>query len=74
MSYFTFENKQIYYQELGSGAPLLLLHGNTASSNMFKDIAQQYITNHTVILIDFLGHGKSQRMEEFPTDLWYFEA
>lgn len=74
MSYFTFENKQIFYQEIGSGKPLLLLHGNTASSNMFKEIAKQYIANHKVILIDFLGHGKSQRMEEFPTDLWYFEA
>ncbi|WMI80302.1 alpha/beta fold hydrolase [Anaerotignum sp. MB30-C6] len=74
MSYFTFENKQVFYQELGSGTPLLLLHGNTASSKMFEEIAEQYAQNHKVVLIDFLGHGKSQRIDEFPNDLWFFEA
>lgn len=74
MSYFTFQNKQIYYQELGNGTPLLLLHGNTASSNMFGEIAKAYAVNHKVILIDFLGHGKSQRLDSFPMDLWFFEA
>lgn len=74
MSYFTFENKQLYYQELGQGAPILLLHGNTASSVMFEEAAKKYMENHTVILIDFLGHGKSERMHEIPADLWFFEA
>lgn len=32
MSYFTFENKKIYYSECGTGSPLLFLYGNTASS------------------------------------------
>ena len=27
-----------------------------------------------MILIDFLGHGKSDRLEEFPADLWFYEA
>ena len=74
MSYFTFENKQVYFQELGNGTPILLLHGNTASSKMFEKIALEYMQNHKVILIDFLGHGKSQRIEEFPADLWFYEA
>ena len=39
MSYFTFENKMIYYSECGTGRPLLFLHGNTASSNMYAQIA-----------------------------------
>lgn len=74
MSYFTFENKQVYYQELGHGEPLLLLHGNTASSAMFEEAAIKFMENHTVILIDFLGHGKSERILEFPADLWFYEA
>ncbi len=74
MSYFTFENKQVYFQELGSGTPIVLLHGNTASSRMFEKIAMEYMENHKVILIDFLGHGRSQRIEEFPADLWFYEA
>ena len=74
MSYFTFNNRKIHYTELGAGAPLLLLHGNTASSNMFAEIAKRYAKDFKVILIDFLGHGKSDRLDEFPDDLWFEEA
>lgn len=74
MSYFLFKGKRIFYSETGSGEPLLLLHGNTASSNMFYEIAQRYETHFRVILIDFLGHGQSDRLDSFPTDLWFYEA
>lgn len=74
MSYFYFDNKKIYYTEQGNGTPLLLLHGNTASSNMFYHISDIYAKDYKVIMIDFLGHGKSDRLEAFPTDLWYYEA
>jgi pimeloyl-ACP methyl ester carboxylesterase len=74
MGYFTFNNKQVYYNEIGEGTPLLLLHGNTASSNMFLEIADRYKASFKVILIDFLGHGKSDRLKEFPADLWFDEA
>lgn len=74
MSYFTFDQHQIYYQESGEGAPLLLLHGNTASSNMFYGFTEAYEKSYRVILIDFLGHGKSDRLDEFPADLWFYEA
>lgn len=74
MSYFTYQGKQIYYTETGSGAPLLLLHGNTASSNMFQAIAPAYAQRYKVILLDFLGHGRSERLDVFPADLWYCEA
>lgn len=54
--------------------PLLLLHGNTASSNMFSEMAERYAKEFKVVLIDFLGHGKSDRLDAFPSDLWFFEA
>lgn len=73
-SYFKFNDKQVYYTEFGTGTPLLLLHGNTASSKMFTEIAEKYAENFKVILIDFLGHGKSDRLKDFPTDLWFNEA
>lgn len=74
MSYFKFNNKRIFYQETGNGEPLVFLHGNTASSNMFAEISQCYEERYKVILIDFLGHGQSDRLDEFPIDLWYYEA
>lgn len=74
MSYFSFDNKQIHYTEYGTGTPLLLLHGNTASSKMFDHIVDLYKKEFHVILIDFLGHGQSDRLSEFSTDLWFNEA
>ena len=74
MSYFIFDNKRVYYKEFGIGAPLLFLHGNTASSNMYAQIAEKYKQDFKVILIDFLGHGQSDRLAEFPADLWFYEA
>ncbi len=66
--------KRIYYTELGECSPLLLLHGNTASSNMFAKVAEDYAKSSKVILIDFLGHGRSDRLKDFPADLWFYEA
>ncbi|MEF9961148.1 MAG: alpha/beta hydrolase [Erysipelotrichaceae bacterium] len=74
MAYFNYESHNIYYEEIGTGIPLLMLHGNTASSVMFSGIAEKYSDSFKVILIDFLGHGKSDRLEEFPVDLWFDEA
>lgn len=74
MSYFKYNKHNIYYEEIGVGEPLLLLHGNTASSTMFFEIAKRFSDIYKVILIDFLGHGKSDRISVFPTDLWFDEA
>jgi pimeloyl-ACP methyl ester carboxylesterase len=74
MSFFIYQSKKVYYQEFGEGRPLLLLHGNTAASAMYMDIASDFSDQHKVIVIDFLGHGKSDRLEKFPADLWYEEA
>ena len=74
MSYFYYQSKKIYYTETGSGKPVLFLHGNTASSRMFKLLLPLYEDRFHVILIDFLGHGKSDRIEEFPAELWMEEA
>lgn len=74
MSYFYYQSKKIYYTEAGSGIPVLFLHGNTASSRMFELLMPLYEERFHVILIDFLGHGRSDRLEEFPAELWIEEA
>lgn len=59
---------------MGKGKPLLLLHGNTVSSKMFAQIKNQYAKEYKVILIDFPGHGKSEKLEQFETDFWFFNS
>lgn len=74
MSYFYYQSKRIYYKETGNGKPVLLLHGNTASSRMFEPLLTLYKNKFRVILMVFLGHGKSERLEKFPADLWLEES
>lgn len=71
MSYFDYKGKKIFYEDIGNGQPLLLLHGNTASSKMFEPIIPMLETNNRVITLDFLGCGQSERIEKWPEDLWY---
>lgn len=74
MSYFKFENKKVYYNIIGEGQPLVLLHGNTTSSKMFEMILSLYTNDFKVIVIDFLGHGQSERVNIFPSDMYEWEA
>ena len=70
MSYFIYHGKKIFYREVGEGKPVLFLHGNTASSKMFEFILPLYQADCRVFLMDFLGNGRSDRVEEFPPALW----
>lgn len=66
--------KRLYYQETGKGKPVVFLHGNTASSRMFEPLLPLYEDRFRVILVDFLGNGRSDRTEAFPPDLWQDEG
>ena len=74
MAYFNFENRKVYYKIKGYGMPLLLLHGNTVSSKMFNPIIKKYAQEFQVILFDFPGHGKSNRLTEFEIDFWFYNS
>ena len=60
MSYFYYQSKRIYYTESGNGAPVLFLHGNTASSKMFELLLPLYEERFHVILIDFKSDRHAQ--------------
>lgn len=51
------------YLEVGSGAPLVLLHGNTYSATTQERLARRFADEHRVISVDLLGHGGSARPE-----------
>lgn len=74
MAYFKYNSKKVFYKEIGSGEPLLMLHGDTASSKMFEMLSPLYCDKFKVILIDFIGSGKSDRVDELPSDLWIYQS
>ena len=74
MAYFDYQSKRIFYREAGAGKPLVMLHGDTASSVMFELLLPLYQKNFRVILIDFLGNGRSDRVSRFPENLWITQA
>jgi 3-oxoadipate enol-lactonase len=71
MSIFVYENRQIYYELVGEGRPLLMLNGimmSTKSWTPFLESIQQ--AGIQPLLVDLLDQGQSQAMEEaFPIQL-----
>ncbi len=53
------EGVRIHYQEKGTGAPLLLLHGFTSSTYSWKDVFEPLSKTFRVIAVDFKGFGFS---------------
>ena len=50
----------LYFFELGSGPPLLLVHGLMVTGEMFKPVVEHFATRHRVIVPDLRGHGRSR--------------
>ncbi len=70
MAYFTFEDKQIYYETHGSGKPLLVLNGIMMSCFSWANFIAPFSKDNQLILVDFLDQGRSQKMtEEYTQDI-----
>lgn len=74
MAYHIYNDKKIYFDIIGEGSPLLFLHGNSVSSRMFNYFIELYKDDYKVILLDFIGHGQSDRLIEFSTDFWFNQS
>lgn len=74
MPYFKFDGKQIFYDVRGNGKPLLMLHGNTVSSSLFKTEFPYFATHFKAIVFDYPGHGKSERIDRFRDDFWRYNG
>ena len=58
----------VYYETLGSGRPLVLLHGGLGSGEMFGPILPALAASHQVILPDLQGHGRTADIDR-PIDI-----
>jgi len=74
MSFFAYDSLKVFYRIEGSGKPLLLLHGNTVSSDMFNQDIPFFSKNRLVIAIDSPGFGKSDRLPLLRDDFWYYNS
>ena len=55
----------IFYEKKGSGSPIILLHGNGESHEIFDEILDPLSEKHAVYAIDTRGHGKSSHVDSF---------
>lgn len=51
----------MYYTTVGTGAPLVLIHGNTYSAATQERLAALFSDEHSVYSVDLMGHGNSAR-------------
>ena len=67
-----------FYLEKGEGEPLVLLHGNGASSDYFKGQIDAFAGHYHVYAVDTRGHGRTPRggmpftIRQFADDLLEF--
>ncbi len=55
----------LYYETVGSGRPLIMVHGNGENHTIFDKAAEVLKESFTCYLVDSRGHGKSTAVETF---------
>jgi pimeloyl-ACP methyl ester carboxylesterase len=58
----------LYFETLGTGRPLILLHGGLGSGEMFGPILPALAEQHQVIAVDLQGHGRTADIDR-PIDI-----
>ncbi len=58
--YINVNNQEIYYQKLGQGKDLILLHGWKQDVSSFHNVAEELKKHFTLWLIDLPGFGRSE--------------
>jgi pimeloyl-ACP methyl ester carboxylesterase len=59
----------LYYNKVGSGKPLILLHGNQENHHIFDELAFELKDYFTLYMIDSRNHGASEYTKEFNYDM-----
>src|SRR5437867_12444013 len=58
----------LYFETIGTGRPLILLHGGLGSGEMFEPILPTLSERHRVIVVDLQGHGRTADIDR-PIDV-----
>lgn len=54
----------LFYEMMGNGAPLILVHGNGEDHTIFYKAAEKLKDRYTLVLPDSRGHGQSEAVSE----------
>ena len=58
---FDWEGDTVRWVSRGSGPPVVMCHGTPWSSYVWRETAEQLVSDHTVFLWDMLGYGSSDK-------------
>lgn len=61
----TVNNVNLYYEVVGNGTPLIMIHGNGESHEIFDEAVKLLADHFTCYLMDSRGHGQSQKVSEY---------
>ena len=61
-TYATVDGKRMAYVEVGSGDPIVFLHGNPTSSYLWRNIIPHVSDLGRIIAPDLIGMGDSQKL------------
>lgn len=57
--FFDYKGTKIYYEDTGSGEPLLLLHNFFNTADCWQPYIEAYTKQFRTIAVDMMGHGRS---------------
>ena len=60
---------ELYYEKYGTGKPIILIHGNQESHEIFDKLIEKLKINYEVFAIDSRCHGKSENPKEISYNL-----
>lgn len=63
MPYLSVDGCRLYYEEQGTGVPLLFVHGLGSSGRDWYEQGEYFSDRYRVLRIDLRGHGRSQRSD-----------
>ena len=71
-SYKTVNGKQMAYHEVGSGDPIVFLHGNPTSSYLWRNVIPHLSGLGRCIAPDLIGQGDSDKLDDTGPDSYRF--
>ena len=64
--------KQMAYVEVGSGDPIVFLHGNPTSSYLWRNVMPHFEGQGRLIALDLIGMGDSDKLDDSGPDSYRF--